>query len=80
MMSEQCQFPRCKANADYGNMDCVSESGEEIGVMLCKIHATAIEIYNDAWKEDTNWPDFNQKERRRVSQIVYRLHQKGGKF
>ena len=65
-------MPYCESIADYGNMDIVDDAGNYAGITVCKVHATAIGLYNDWWREDTPWDELTKKERKRVSQIVCR--------
>lgn len=74
-----CEMPSCKSKADYGNMDIEDDAGYETGITVCKVHATAIGLYNDWWREDTEWENLTKQEKHRVSQIVYRWHKQNRK-
>jgi hypothetical protein len=50
----------------------MTDCGEEFGVLLCHIHANVVLNYNDD-KDDWEWDKLTREEKRRVSQIVYRL-------
>lgn len=67
-----CDFRRCKAYADYGNMDCVDDQGEEFGTNLCKIHAIAILRANDDM-DQYDYDNLDSKQKLRVRQIAYRI-------
>lgn len=71
-MPKMCEISRCKCKADYGYMDLIDECGADYGLCVCKVHATAIELYGDGWRDDTEWDNLTKQEKRRVSQIVYR--------
>jgi len=51
-----------------------------ICIQVCKVHSTALDLYSDAWREDTHWPDLTAKEKRQVSNCLYRLRNSKGKF
>lgn len=71
MQMTKCNYPRCKSSAKYCTEVLHEETGEYLRVDFCKIHYNALLVYNDD-KDDWHWNKLTEKEKRRVTQIVYR--------
>lgn len=70
-----CEWPKCKSKANYGYMECaIDDSGENLeDFAFCQLHANVTAKLNDD-KDQCEWDKLTKKEKRRATQIVYRMN------